>query len=677
MAETDSFVDKLIEKLFDKKFRFLIAIAIIGLVLRIIAAINTGMFADDTVFATHAINFLNSGKLETYHQSASLWFLITDIFYKILGTTQLASRVCSILFGTLSILAIYLLSREFFDEKISLISSFLLAISAFAIKNMMAEMDSMAVFFIIFGMYFFVCALKKEKKSLFALSGIIFGLGIITKIYVFFFMPPLILYALYYNWKKDYVSVNKRFLRNYRIFIIIAILSLIIFIGYYFFKLSGEAGLTMVNILRICIINSIFITIAISILSVIFWYFLFVNRNLLKKIAIFLIIAGIFFLPAIIHNYLLYQERGILDFQFTRVFHYGEETAAQYYSWDAGWKAKPDYLGFFIGNSKQLPWSKMPSSLYALTYILYNDFIVFILGAIGMIFIFKKSRNYFWFFILSFGIPFFYLASIILLSKHYLFVLLLLVPAAAFSLDKILGKIQEKIKIRRIYLLAFLIVFSLIFLGYQSPYISSHFYGKSAIAQMINYKNNIEDGSLVVVDSRIYRGTLTWIFNDKHYIESAQFPLLIQEQNKLEGRTTIPVYYIECIKDDCGWGTIANQPDFNKSMEDITAYFKNISQEKATIKNIEQNKFYLLSGNGEDYYKVYKTAMNLAPQTLAMADSTHTFFLYPVGYNGASFDDISESNLLYKTARAIQYLAILLAFLSAIILLYILINKKD
>jgi len=429
-------------------------------------------------------------------------------------------------------------------------------------------------------------------------------------LYVFFFLPPLIIYAFYYNWKK-----------TSRIF----------------------------------------------------------TKRIIKKLIVFMIIAGIFFMPAVIHNYLLYQEKGILDFQFTRVFHYGEDKAAQFYSWDAGWKAKPDYLGFFTGNSKQLPWSKMPSSLYALTYILYNDFIVFILGVLGLIFIFRKNRNYFWFFILSFIIPFFYLASIILLSKHYLFVLILLIPPAAYSIDKILEKIQNKIKIRRRYIFLILLVLSLIILGYQAPYISNHFYGKSAIAQMMSYKQaNIEDNSLVVVDSRIYRGTLTWIFNDKHYVESAYFPSLLQEQQNLSGRITMPVYYIECIKDDCGWGTIASQPDFNNSMEEITSYFKNNSQEKATIGNIEQDKFYFpFSDKREDYYKVYKTGMNLVPQTLSMADSTHTLFMYPLNYNGVSFDNFSRDSLLYKMARLIQYLAVLLAFLSIIALLYLIINIKE
>src|SRR3989344_2693096 len=119
--EKQDLLSRSIDYLFDmsKTNIYLILIFIFGFILRLIAAINLGVSADDMHFVTHAINFLSGGRLETYDQSSGLWFAFTDIMYKIFGYTQIGSRMAALVFGSLSVLAIYLLSKEFFDEKIS------------------------------------------------------------------------------------------------------------------------------------------------------------------------------------------------------------------------------------------------------------------------------------------------------------------------------------------------------------------------------------------------------------------------------------------------------------------------------------------------------------------------------------------------------------------------------
>src|SRR3989344_436952 len=112
---------------------YLLIILILGFALRLIAALNLSVSADDMHFSVHAINFLNSGKLVVYDQSASLWYSVTDIFYNLFGVTQLGSRMASLLFGTLSIFSIFFLTKEFSNTKAALIAAFLLAISPFHI----------------------------------------------------------------------------------------------------------------------------------------------------------------------------------------------------------------------------------------------------------------------------------------------------------------------------------------------------------------------------------------------------------------------------------------------------------------------------------------------------------------------------------------------------------------
>ena len=587
MAENKRITDRLVDALFskDKTLLYLILLAVLGFVLRTVAAININVTADDMHFAPGAINFLSSGKLEYWDQSAGLWFAVTDIFYKIMGATQLASRFSGVLFGTLLIFVVFLVAKEFFkDNKIALIASFLVAISPFHIRSMMAEMDVMAMFFVFLSLFFFAKALNNQyNKKFLLLSAVSLGLSIYTKVYTLLFIPGMLIFWFYKNREK---TAEKK--------------------GFY------------------------------------------------KTILLFLAVIFIFCLPALTHNYLLYKEKGILDHQFTRTLGLGDK---EMYSWMAGGDSKADYVSFFLGRSGL--YNGLPTSLLILKWLFIADPIVFVLGIIGLILLWKR-KDFLLLTGLLFILPFFYLASVMLLIKHYLFATLLLTIPAAFTLEKS----SKFIRLR--YLMLLIIIFSAVYLGFANQTTGSSIYEKSTISQLMEFKaGNIDPDSLVIVDSRVYRGQMTWIFSDRHYLEASYLSKLFEMQQNKTGIST-NVYFIECARDDCGWGTIYNQPEFNASMEDIVGYFKNISMKQAVI----QDSF------GE-YFTVYKTALNLAPGTLAAADSTHTWWLYPLGYNqqiSKIFDDYTPKSffdiLLNNIAHLIRYFSVFAAILSILVAFY-------
>ena len=74
---------------------------------------------------------------------------------------------------------------------------------------------------------------------------------------------------------------------------------------------------------------------------------------------------------------------------------------------------------------------------------------------------------------------------------------------------------------------------------------------------------------------------------------------------------------------------------------------------------------------GEDYFKVYSTSLTLKESSLQLADSTHSWFYYPVRYKGESFDDYKIKNLFDKSldliAHYILYLEILIALFSIVV----------
>src|SRR3989344_8097731 len=599
--------DKIIDGLFNIKRNtlYIILIFLLGFILRLVAAINLSVAADYMHFVTHAINFFSSGRMITYDQSAGLWFAFTSIIYKILGATQLTSRFAALLFGSLSIIILYFLTKEFFNEKISLISAFLLAISPFLIKNTLAEMDAMAMFFALSAFLLFIKAIKLRKKYLYILAGTFIGLAIYTKVYPLLFIPSLLLYFVYIKRKEN----NK----------------------------------------------------------------VFTKKNI-QYISLFLISAFIFVIPALTHNYLLYKDKGFLDLQFTRATGLGKSISEQYYGWDYQFKAKNDWKGLIFGNSIHQGGKGSPLLLQAIDFVRISDPVNFYLGMLGLIlvlFLRKEYKLYVVFVLLSISFVLPLLASIILLGKHFIFLDILLIPFGA-TLIKDLGNKTSTLNKNSLFLvLIILLSSSLLMLGLNHGL--EPFYSKSHIGQVIEFKeSNIPKSSLIIMDSRIYRGRINWMSQGRPYLEGTEFLSIIGQQDKLLGKTALfDIYYFECIPGDCGWGTINNQPEFNKTMADLTDFFKKNGKLIKTIEEPEERPYYpILKGSKTKIINIYNAKISAKESILTLADQPKSWFLYSIGYRPSKdqFDYYEPNNifdkLLDKIAHLIVLISLILTFLS-------------
>ena len=429
--------ENIIDRLFsvDRHKWMLIGVIFLGLVLRIIAAINISVSADDMHHVLHAINFYGSGRLITYDQSAGLWHSMTSIVYSLLGVGQFTSRFITVIFGVGTIFAVYLLSLEFFSKKSSLLSAFLVAIAPLAIKLTVGEMDVMAVFFVLCSMLFFIKGLKSGSQKLFLFSGLAIGLALYTKVYPVLFIPSLLCYFWIYN------------------------------------KRSSKKILSLDN---------------------------------LKKISIFLSVALIFAIPSLAHNYLLYQDKGFVDLQFTRSLGIGKEISEKYYGWDHQFNAKNDWGGLFFGGSSNYGNLPTPTIWVAINYIRISDPFIFYLFFAFLIssFFSKGDKEYLKLFGFSvlFALPF--LASIILLPKHYLFLEILMIPIVSKSIIELSDKLKLKSSFKSLnYFIILSIVLSFIWLGLVSTGTTPHFFSKSAVEQFIEFKGEkISKDSLLVTD---------------------------------------------------------------------------------------------------------------------------------------------------------------------------------
>lgn len=606
-------VDKLLDVYFDKTKRTLVIIVILGFILRLIAARNLGVKADDSGKSFMSIGILGSGKLAIWDQSTALWFYIQDISFNIFGLTMIGSRFAAVFFGSFLIILMYVFTKKVFkSKKIALLSSFLIAVSPILIRESLPEMDVAASLFLLFSAFFLFKYFESRKNKDLVLTALFIGIGIMIKLYVLFFAISFLIIIIYVEMKRE-KNVKKS----------------------------------------------------------------------LKKVLLFGIIITILVTPTLAHNYLLYQDKGFMDLIFTNFFGFGADKAEQYYGWSAGWMPYTDYKGFFLGNQRNYPPSPIPGAFLMFFSLLKSDPMIFVLGFSGLAFAYKKKKEYFWFFVITFLPAFIYLGSNIPMRKHFLWSLVLLAPLAGEMGIRIIEKIK-KIKLKSVFFL--LLIFSLIYLGTPEAYGSTPFYGKSSFGQLVDYReSSISDSALVVADSRIYRGTIHWALAGTNYVESARFIDIANQLNQQGNLQNIEVYFVECVVDDCGWGTIKNQPDFNASMEQLVEFFSNASYFKKDFEGPVLNNFYLpIIGERTVRYRIYKAEMLLNPAILQVVKQTHVHFQIPFNYDESItplFDNYEVhgplNTMISKFAWFIFYFELVFSFFALIYILYLFVEEQS
>lgn len=129
----------------------------------------------------------------------------------VLGLEQTISIILSVLAGIISVIGLYFLAKELFDEKLAAVSSFLLAVSSWHILvSQSGAKDIFVSFALIFAFYFIWHGLKHAHIFDFFLAGLFGGAGFYAgKSY---FVAPLIILMVFWNYwdylKKDF-SLSK------------------------------------------------------------------------------------------------------------------------------------------------------------------------------------------------------------------------------------------------------------------------------------------------------------------------------------------------------------------------------------------------------------------------------------------------------------------------------------
>ncbi|MBC7260682.1 MAG: glycosyltransferase family 39 protein, partial [Chloroflexi bacterium] len=142
------------------------------------------------------------GKYHIYFpERESLIFYCTALCARFIGLSQYTLHFTSALVGLATIVALYCLGRELFNEQVALLAAFLLAINRWHIA--LSRSAYPAVFTPLFTtllLYTLVRALRRKQFLDFAWAGVVLGLGFYTytpfKASPFFVMVALMLYFL-------------------------------------------------------------------------------------------------------------------------------------------------------------------------------------------------------------------------------------------------------------------------------------------------------------------------------------------------------------------------------------------------------------------------------------------------------------------------------------------------
>ena len=165
-----------------------------------IDSLPTGLYPDEAVNAIDALQAIESGHYKLFYPNnygrEGLFINLQALSLKTFGYTIGALKLWSIIFGTLTVLGVYLLGRELFHRRgAALLGAFFIATSYWAINfSRIGFRAIMTSFLLSFAFFFFFKGLRTRRYLDFALSGLCVGLGLHT--YIAFRLTPLILVVL-------------------------------------------------------------------------------------------------------------------------------------------------------------------------------------------------------------------------------------------------------------------------------------------------------------------------------------------------------------------------------------------------------------------------------------------------------------------------------------------------
>jgi 4-amino-4-deoxy-L-arabinose transferase-like glycosyltransferase len=186
---------------------FLLVMAIaIGFRFAKLDSVPPGLYPDEAMNGNNALQALDSGDFKLFYPENNgregLFINIQALSVHLFGNTPIALRSVSAIFGVLTVLGTYFLTRRLFDDwKLAAIAAFLMATGFWHVNfSRIGFRAIMAPFVAVWGFYYLYKGIETHRLWHWGLAGLFFGLGFHT--YIAYRVMPLavILVLIAYWW---------------------------------------------------------------------------------------------------------------------------------------------------------------------------------------------------------------------------------------------------------------------------------------------------------------------------------------------------------------------------------------------------------------------------------------------------------------------------------------------
>ena len=192
-----------------KLIPFLAFLVPIYFLTRLVNLLIVPIFTDEAIYSYWAQVALHDPanrfiSLEDGKQPLFIW--LAAFSQKLISDPLVASRLISVFAGLGSMVGIYLLAKELFDEKIARFSALLYIILPFTLLyDRLALFDSLLTMFCILTVFLSIKMAKDPRLDLALLNGITIGLGLITKSSASLYVYLLPVSLLLFDFKKSQI----------------------------------------------------------------------------------------------------------------------------------------------------------------------------------------------------------------------------------------------------------------------------------------------------------------------------------------------------------------------------------------------------------------------------------------------------------------------------------------
>ncbi len=209
-----------IEKLTrNKKFQLSILFVIASFLIFFSLGKNHFIPWDEAIYAKISKNMVESHNYlsmnwlpgKVWYEKPPLYMWLASFVMSVAGFGELAARLPSAILGLLTVLLVYLIGTRLFNKTAGFISALsILTNIHFLYYSRASMLDVSVTFFITLSLYFYLKYLEKERWMFIILSGISFGLGVMTKGVVGFIPLEIILFFEIYRYLSKQQKISRR-----------------------------------------------------------------------------------------------------------------------------------------------------------------------------------------------------------------------------------------------------------------------------------------------------------------------------------------------------------------------------------------------------------------------------------------------------------------------------------